>query len=294
MCEDKFLEIIKEEICKRVGEEICVNTRKVRKNNNVVYLAVLLQQKDQNIAPTIYLNDFYEAYQQGESPEAITDKILEIYEQGKVDEPVDMDFFLDFEKVKDRIAYRLINADKNKELLEKVPHIIYMDLAICFYYAFHDNVLGEGMILIYNSHMDMWKTSHEELMQLAERNTPELFPELLVTMEEILGDIFEGQMSSKLYVLSNQQKCHGAAALLYPGILQEAAAKLGGDYYVLPSSVHEVLLLKKQEYEDSGVLQDMIEDANANHVLEEEVLSDNLYYYDVVEEKLIQVKRSGK
>ena len=68
-----------------------------------------------------------------------------------------MDFFKDFEKVKDRIVYRLIHAGRNKELLDEIPHIPFWDLAICFSYSFWSEELGDGMILIRNEHMESWK-----------------------------------------------------------------------------------------------------------------------------------------
>lgn len=292
MSEDKFLEGLKELLCKKMGEGIHIKTQRVRKNNNVVYLGLIIHQEGSNIAPTLYVNSLYEEYQMGADMEDLAERVMESYHQGTVKKDITMDFFLDFEKVKDRIAYRLINAKMNEELLEDIPHILYLDWAICFYYAFHDEAIGDGMILIHNSHMDMWNTNHEELMKLAGVNTPKLFTPLLMSMGDLLKSMRMEQVASNLYILTNEQKCQGAVALLYPGMLKKAAELLGGDFFILPSSIHEVLLLKKQEYDDTDILLDMIDEANSNHVMEEEILSNHLYYYDSKQGKMMEVGRS--
>ncbi len=292
MSEDKFLEELKQRVSEKLGSEVQIKTQRVRKNNNVVYLGLILHRKGCNIAPTLYVNSLYEEYKRGADLADLAEHVVTSYHQGTIKTDITMDFFMDFEQVKERIAYRLINAEMNKELLEDIPHILYLDWAICFYYAFYHESIGDGMILIHNSHMDMWKTNHEELMRLATENTQRMFSPMLISMEELLKDMWTEPVASKLYVLSNEQKCHGAVALLYPGMLQKATDLLGGDFYVLPSSIHEVLLLKKQENDDTDVLLDMISEANRNHVMEEELLSYHLYYYDTKQEKVVKVGRN--
>ena len=292
MSEDKFLERMKEILSKKMGEGVHIKIQHVRKNNNVVYMGLIIHQEGCNIAPTLYVDSLYEEYRMGADMESLAEKVLESYRQGTVKKDIAMDFFLDFEKVKDRIAYRLINAKMNEELLKDIPHIIYLDWAICFYYAFHDDAIGDGMILIHNSHMDMWNTKHEELMKLAGVNTPRMFNPMLMSMGDLLKSMKMEQVASNLYILTNEQKCQGAVALLYPGMLKKAAQLLDGDFFVLPSSIHEVLLLKRQEYDDTDILLDMIHEANSNHVMEEEILSNHLYYYDTKREKLLEVSRN--
>lgn len=290
MSNDIFTAKVIEELKKRLKEEITIKEHKVKKNNGVVYQGLIIQKADSNIAPTIYLDSFYEQYKRGETIESIVERIEQHYYNGEIAEPVDMEFFREFEKVKDRIAYKLVNAERNRELLEQIPHILFMDLAICFYYAFYNKQLGDGMILIYNSHMDMWGTNHQELMRLAQENTVKLFPPVFNSMAMLFRDMYEEEMvGPPLYVLTNQQKCQGASAILYPHILEELAEELNGDYYVLPSSVHEVILLKADEVKDAEALHHMILEANNTQVLEEEILSDYPYFYDGSVKKLIQV-----
>lgn len=291
MCDEKFINQVKAGLKAGLGDDVSMKVQKVKKNNNVIYHGLIVQKKECNIAPTIYLDSYYNYYLQGEPIEQIIEQIKEQYHMGELTAPVDMEFFRDFSCVKERIAYKLINADRNKELLEQIPHILFMDLAICFYYAFYNEQLGEGMILIHNSHMEMWETNHQELMQLAQANTPRLFPAMFSSMAVLFQELCENEMGvPPLYILTNQQKCQGAAAILYPQMLEEMADKLGGGYYILPSSVHEVILLKEAEVKDADALHDMILEANNTQVLAEEILSDYPYYYNCSTKKLTQFK----
>ncbi len=287
---NNFLTEVEEKLKEKMNTGITIKIQKVRKNNNVIYYGLIIQKPENNIAPTIYLNAFYDMYARGMDMEDVVRCIMDTYKKGEVKESIDMDFFCDFEAVKERIAYRLINAERNKELLEQIPHILFMDLAICFYYAFYQEELGEGMILIHNSHMEMWGTNHKELMKLAEENTGRMLPPSIVSMKTLIREMFEESMDPGLYVLTNEKKCQGAAVLLYPHVLEDAAEQLGGNFYVLPSSIHEVILLKEQGHEKPEGLKEMIREANDTQVAMEEVLSDYPYYYDAEKKKLMLIK----
>ncbi|MBQ7776400.1 MAG: hypothetical protein IJ379_10830 [Lachnospiraceae bacterium] len=295
MSEKEFYEKIKEGLIKRLGEDTQINLQEVRKNNNVVYKGLIIHRAGSNIAPTIYMNAFYEMYEEGDSFESIMERVWRVYQKGELKNTINMEFFADFEKVKDRIVYRLIHAQKNKELLQDMPHIQFMDLAICFYYAFYNEELGDGMIMIHNNHMEMWGTSHQELMRLAQENTRKLFPPMFITLDTIVHEVYEDMedewsQTVSFYVLTNRQKSHGAASILYPDMLELIAEKLDGNFYILPSSIHEVILFKDQGEEDEHYLHEMIVDANTSQLLEEEILSDYPYYYNKSDKKLTQVK----
>lgn len=282
---DDFLNQMKEELEKKMPD-VQIKIQKVRKNNGVLYYGLIIQKPEHNIAPTLYLNHFYELYQKGMGMDEVLQAVLVAYEGGEVKKSIDMEFFCRFEQVKERIAYRVINAERNKELLEQIPHILFLDLAICFYYAFSHEGLGDGMITIYNSHMEMWGTDTKELMRLAEENTKKLFPPTVVSMKMLLKELAEEEGVQGLYVLTNEKKCQGAVVMLYPDMLKEMAEKLGGSFYILPSSIHEVILLKERGDEKSEDLRSMILEANSTQVAAEEVLSDNPYYYDADKKKV--------
>ncbi|MCM1569852.1 MAG: DUF5688 family protein [Roseburia sp.] len=249
------------EVCRlmreQLGEEYRVELQEVNKNNNVKLQGLLILAQESNVTPTIYLDSFYDAYSRGASVGSILEVILQIYREDTPKQQVKMDFFRDFEKVKDRICYKLINGRYNEELLEQIPHVPFLDLAICFYYAYQGEILGEGSILIYNSHMEMWRTSTAELMKLAKENTTRLFPGELCTMEEAIHGRMREQHTQKgvkspekeeerellqevpMKILTNAKQVQGAACILYPGLLAQIADKMSESFYILPSSVHE-------------------------------------------------------
>ena len=114
--------------------EATVSIHDVTKNNGVVLTGLTFSKKDVNISPTIYLEDFYKEYQEGKSMEGILEEIKEIYYGSRMENSINMDFFTDYEKAKKNIVYKLINYEKNKELLKEIPHKKFLDLAIVFYY----------------------------------------------------------------------------------------------------------------------------------------------------------------
>ena len=247
------------------------------------------------------MQPFWEAYEGGATLSELIRRIVQIYREDIPKQNIDMSFFKEFDKVKDRICYRLIHFEKNKTLLEKIPYIPFLDLAICFYYAYEDEVLGRGSILIHHSHMEMWKTSVAELMCHAQNNTPGIFPWECISMENMLNQLMGNYKAEFLadeeeqkdffarmpmYIVSNTRKLYGACCVLYPGLLTLLADKLDGDFYILPSSIHEVILLKDTKTETPEQLRKMIREVNETHVEPEEVLSDSLYYYSRKDKKI--------
>lgn len=293
MDKEKFNNVIKEILEKNLDKDTKVILQKVRKNNNVILDGLIIQVPGSNISPTIYMDVFYEMYQDGMSINEIAVRILAAYYGGRPKKEINMEYFKDFEKVKHRIVYRLINAKQNKELLEEIPHILFMDLAICFYYAFWDANLGDGMIMIHNKHIEYWNTNHQELMKLAGENTPRLFPAEFCTLKAMVEDLYGGELREKLsspclfYILTNKTRCQGAASMLYSGELDKIANRLDGNFYIIPSSIHEVIIFKDKGDEDEKTLHELIREVNETQLDEEEVLSDYPYYYDRTERKLI-------
>lgn len=282
----RFAQNVQAAVQKELGQGYKVVLKDISKNNGVTLSGMIITAEGQNIAPTIYLDSFHEAYEGGVSLDCIVEKILEVYRTDTPSKSVDMEFFRDFEKVKDRICYKLISREKNEELLSQIPHKEFLDLEICFYYAYQSETLGNGSILIFNTHLEMWDTSVEELFALAQENTPAIFPWECKTIQEVLQDIMKTEEKETdeeeglMKILGNSAHVYGAACILYPGVLEEIARKEGRDFYILPSSVHEVILLKAGDREDPLLLKEMIKEVNDTQVDLEEILSYQLYYFE--------------
>ena len=287
-----FAGMVCREVGRRLGEGVCVEVRDVRKNNGTILHGLLARKEGCNVAPTIYLDTYLEAYERGMPLGPIVRRMLDAYQENLVERPVDMGFFRSFERVRDRICCRLIGRERNKALLDGIPYIEFLDLAVCFYYAYRGE-LGDGMIQIDNSHMEMWGSNMMELLALSKRNTPRLFPWSCCGIEEVLTEMADGGDEADLEgilkalceevpmkVLSNERRLHGAVCMLYPGVLKEMADRMGGDFFIPPSSVHETILLPDTGEGLNGALRQMIREVNSTKVAPEEVLSDTLYRYD--------------
>lgn len=292
---------VRDAVEKKLGETYKVEVREVQKNNGVVLHGLLILADDRNVIPTLYLEPFWEAYESGTSLAEIVRRLIKIYREDLPKASIDMEFFRCFEKVSGRICYRLVRQKGNEELLQDIPHIPFLDLAICFFYAYSGETLGEGAILIHNSHMELWSTTVKELLELAQKNTPELFPWRCNSMEHVLREMMtekeyldempqeesEGFFAGNpLWILSNMQRVQGSSCMLYPGLLKRLAEKEGNSFYILPSSIHEVILLTDKGMETPERLKDMIAEVNRTQVAPEEVLSDSLYYYDLQKENI--------
>ena len=287
-----FTTLVRNEVEKRAGENYHVKLNDVVKNNGIILRGITLMQDDSNISPTIYLNPYYDAYENGETTlGTVIDEVIDTYERNKVNRSIDMRFFLDYDSVKTRITYKLINTEKNKELLNDIPHIPFHDLSIVFQCLISGERFGNATILIHNVHLQLWKVNARELYERAMENTPILQGYDVTDMNTVLEEMraFEGiedteyeediQQQVPMYVLSNKSRVHGAACILYPDILKDFATVVEKDLYVLPSSIHEVILLPAEGTEDSEQLKSMVHEINESQVEDEEVLSDSVYFY---------------
>ncbi len=278
-----FTENIVDLVGKRMGKSYEIRVTKVTKNNDVQLTGIILMARSDNISPTIYLEGLYQEYLEGTAMEILVDKIISIYEDQIRDINLDMEFFRDFEKVRNRIFYKLINFDKNRKLLEDVPYFRWHDLAIVFYYAMEEELVGKASITIHTNHMTMWGQSVDSLYRTAQQNMRGGMPELMISMRELLvemtGIAMEKEDEIPMYVLTNQEKIFGAAALLYSEQLKKLAERMDCDLLILPSSIHEVLLIPDDHKKGYDFYVKMVDEVNRTQVEPEEVLSYRLYRY---------------
>lgn len=287
-----FTNEIVEMLQEKLGAECTVTVTEVLKNNNVSLTGIVVMKESDNVAPTIYLEEPYRQYQDGSTLQEIVDEIATLYEKQTHNVKVDMDFFRDFSMVKDRIYHKVINYDKNRKLLEDIPYFRWHDLAIIFYYAMEEAAFGRASIMLHNSHLDMWGRSAEEVYCVAKENMRQSMPELLMPMQKLLEDVAgikAGERDLPLYVLTNKSRMFGASAMLYSNKIGELATKLNSNLLILPSSVHEVLLLPDDQVQEYDFYKEMVRDVNTTQVDPEEILSFNLYRYEREKEEIEEI-----
>lgn len=276
---------VKQEMEKLLGSEVRVELRRITKNNGIILEGLCILEKGSYVSPTIYLEDFYREYKDGMSLKEIAGRIYDIYEKRCRNIPFSLEYFLDFEKIKENIFCKLVNREMNQELLRDVPNVSFLDLSVVFICAVKNEEFGNGSVLIREEHRKHWKVSKELLYEYARGNTFRLRPFELKSMEELIEDLVEPEERNLLkeipmYVLSNRDRVFGAAGILYDRILSSAGARLEEDFYVLPSSVHEVILVPGHVAGSEKELHAMVHEVNHTQVEPEEVLSENVYHYD--------------
>lgn len=261
------------------------------KLNGIRLTGLIIKNPECNISPTIYLNTYYDRYLKTGNLSAVITSIVKEYQSCKPTTTFDMEWFKDFNQVKDKICYRLINYVLNRELLDSIPHIKYLDLAKTYYVPCRINGTSSGNIIIYNSHLEMWGITAEELDTLAEDNTPRLLSPSFKGINDCLSELAETselpadeptdvpQALSHMYVLTNSQKSNGAAAICYQGTLRDFSLKTGKDTIILPSSIHETILLPLEDTDNINNLKEMVKSVNETQVDPTERLSDSVYIY---------------
>lgn len=318
-------ECFKEKLMGLLEAMIPANTtlhlQSVTKNNQVHLDGLAILSPDRNISPTIYLNYYYDDFlnhfyetisisdDHNKKEKEVQEKklqeylitiaatILKIHNENLPAENFSITFFKDFEQIQSKIVFKLVNYEKNRDLLRGIPHIPYLDLAIVFL-CFLDAQFGQNAtILITNEHLKLWKVHDRELYEIAILNTPCLLPEEFCTMETLIENLIEISdfptsnqqepllmedlvKDASMYVLSNQSKLFGASCILYQNLLSKISQHFSSSLYILPSSIHEVIIIPSKDCSSLSQFTQMVQEVNETQLSAEEILSDHAYYYD--------------
>lgn len=286
-----FKERVLKEIENRVDGR--VEIQKITKNNGLELDGLTVLEEGINVSPTIYLNYYYDRFLEQGMDVVVSDILLK-YKKYKSNVSIDISFFSDTEKVRDKIKMKLVNYERNKELLKKVPYVEFLDLAILFYVEVETRADELATILINNNHMKFWEFTIEDMFKLAETNMKNNF--IIKSMSDILCDLmseeyteFEQEINVEMYILTNCMKMQGAIGMLRKDILNGFMEKCHTKQLVIiPSSIHEVLLIPCDSEKDISSYNEMVQEVNATQLQTEEVLSDNAYIYDGSEIKIIE------
>lgn len=302
-----FAEAVRTETVKKLGTEYQVTVERKNKNNKVIYTGLHISKKGMKAEPLVYLDDYFEQYQKGNMTLSETVEYVARASRGK-SPAVDMTKFLEYEKIKDSIVYRLINTEMNREFLEDLPHLEFLDLSVVFRCLVTEEGRSQAFIWIHNVHMKLWDVTIEELYQTAAENTQRLEKPEIMEIEEVLNHVMKEEgfglydhdrfmekqsdrndyaectekCSSALpvYVLSNRERLEGAACMLYPDLFRKLSDVMDSSYYIIPSSIHELLLIPSADFTNREEIKAVIREVNDNQVRPEERLSYSLYGYD--------------
>lgn len=293
---EEFAEAVKNGVEALLGEGLQVEIQDSVKNNDTHLTGLIIRNAGSNIAPNIYLEYYFDKYWEGMTMEEITGRIIRAYKECHVPEHIDISAVLDFESIKDCICYKLVNADWNKERLSDIPYMAFYDLALIPYIVVSNDKNGISSVTINDDMLERWDIDKEALFDLAKQNTRRLFRYKIDTMINVIGDImsanseeFEDDFLNEMeapgempgmYVCTNESKTNGAGVILYDGLLRDFSDTINDSFYILPSSIHETIFVPDSENLDAGYLKSLVNEINQAVVQSDEVLSNNVYYYN--------------
>ena len=295
---EAFYDALKELVTEALGAEYQVERTSVRKNNGVRRETLFIRAEDRECAPSFYLEELYCSYCMGQPAEALAEHIAETVRREYSEGNREMSHILKKEWFEERLFLRLVHFEKNREALEQAVYVNVQDLAAVFYVLTERDADGVKSFCLPRY---AWEQAElgtaEEYYDTILKNTERLFPPKIMRIEEGLLWCMEqeGEEASEwlkqeleavvrenrkpfFYVLTNAAKINGAAVILYEGLLKTLAERFENDFWIIPSSVHETLLLLSAE-ENKEALNKMVQEVNETQLEPEDVLSDHVYYY---------------
>lgn len=280
---DEFADRISDEVLQRMqqGGHAHINIGvKTVEGSIKSYEALTAREIGSEMAVSANLSRAYEAYQSGIPLSDITESLaLQIGKALDQMTSINADSITDYESAKNKLIVELVSADRNREMLEKTPHMQMADMAVVFRVMVDPQDITKGTVLVSNSLQDQYGITQDQLQKDALENAARIRPAEIRSMSEALGMESKGE-EEILFVASVPDAVRGAGVIAYPGFLDQAAGKLEGDFFVLPSSIHEVLLVKDDGRQHAKELNDLVSAVNQTKVSPEEQLSDNAYHYD--------------
>ena len=288
---EKFAEEVLKGVEEKAGGTLKVRIVPGKKNNGVTLTGIITSKQDGKGGACIYLENYYEDYCDNritldEVTEDVYDKLME--HRNDLD-GVDMKALWDWEAAKTRIRAKLVNREMNCGFLKKVPHRDFLDLAVIYYVTLDGlSESGTAAFTVSDGNMEIWRKKEDDLYRMAVSNMRLDGEPVFEDMEEIIRsmipdampDLAVGIPKIRSYVLTNPKKVFGAVELLDGNTLTEIGDKLGSDYMVLPSSLHESIILPVDGRISYQELADIVTDINRNVVSIVERLSDHVYLYE--------------
>lgn len=304
---DNFVKAFTEIILQMMGKNYSVRIYKVIRNDLLEHDSLILCKSGTGFSPGVYLMPYYKEYIKGADIFELAAELCENYKNYEKETAEDS-FAYTLDNVRKRIIYRLQSCERNERLLEKIPHINYLDLAVTYFCLLHNDESRISAIRITNEHLKSWKITVNELHKLAANNTKREFPPHIMPMDEVIRTFLDEEMkngaatgkidenkvdqaneqASSMYVLTNSAGIYGAACLLYKNLLKDFSAKVKADLYILPSSIHELILIPNRGDADKDELARMVRSINRTQLAYDEVLSDNVYHYSREHNAILQ------
>lgn len=255
---------------------------------NSSYDALSVTPEGSNIGVNANLDSMFQAVQDGHDYSEVLDKAADSLIASIQNMPqIDVADLTNYEEMKHKLSMQVVSADRNAEMLQNVPHKQMEDMAVVYRLVLSEGKDDSSTVLVTNDLMEQFGITHEQLHEDAMVNAPGIRPAQIRGMTETMNDLMGPGMvpeidpaDEMMFVAGVPSQINGAGVIAYPNFFEDAAEKLGGDYFVLPSSIHEVLLVKDTGEMNARDLEAMVREVNATEVAPDERLTDHVYHYD--------------
>ncbi len=285
----EFIEQVKRDLPERLAGDLkgaSVADSHVEKLQNASYDGIDIRPENGSMGISMSMEGYFAAVENGTPYQEVIGQIAEEAEESYRDRPVVRpEDYRDYEKMKPSLMVQLVGQEGNESMLEKIPHQDMVDMAVVYWLDFSMTEDGRATALITNGLLESYGISQEQLHRDAMEQAARKQPFEIKGMNELLAELMGGDAPMNIgretmYVATNSSRMFGASVIAYPDFMEAAAEKMGGDFYVLPSSVHETILVPDDGREIAAGLRAMVQDVNEVDVAPKERLSNEAYHYD--------------
>ena len=283
----EYKEFMMNNLQQRFGDSVEISIVEVNRRNDTKREAMML--KSAGLSPVIYLDGLYEEYQQKKDPYNGVDWCISKF--AGTESAEGWNISLDWEDIRPRIKIRLMGKERNREYLQDKIYVEMMDLAAVLTIILKYDEEGEASMPIpiwlpeacgYDRaafEEAAWENLRKEkfTIQSIEKVLMELFAE---DLEE--EDMLEEIPDTGIYVMTNEWRLFGARAMCRKDMLGAFAEEIGRNLYIIPCSMHELILVKDDGSAPADEIKEIVQDVNGNSgvIGAEEILSDSVYYFD--------------
>ena len=298
---EEFVAMVCERLRRRYPER-SVDLHKILKPNQPALDGITVLQQGKQMSPMVYLNDLYAELISGRDMNLIMENIDGFIDDAACDLDLDVTALKDPDFIRDKLLYKVINYPQNIDMLKTMPHRRFMDLAVVYYFILRDANIGTATSLVFQTHTDLWGLTEEEMFELASRNTPKVLGCVIRNMDIMVRELLLSEMrrtlrateeyerfkllhpreqalANPMFVMTNADGYQGAASMLQTDRIAQFAKEMEDDLYILPSSVHEVILLPKHFAPDGCEVEKMVKEINDTELAPQDRLSDHLYEF---------------
>ena len=258
----------------------------VHKNNKNLH-GIIIRRQGCLVAPVFYYEDFYEAYKKGSSIEECIYKMIDFVSDRVFPDECLSRIFTSWDGMKELLFVKLINFKRNEEQLKRIPHKTFGDMAVVVQIYLDDPIIGKGAVMVDDALIDTWGIETETLFSTAFENMNRYHIRSVNLLDYDKDDRECDQDAPEIYVVSYDAPFPGAAAMLRTQYLKDFALTKESDFYILPVSVHEILMIQKKKEIIPDMLVNMLQGINTDAHLSDCMLSEEVFYLDRAAESVV-------